>query len=157
MLFRNSPTFGLSWVPPFCLWHPKNFSIGSWHILRLRKAFTPGTEKRNRTRSTKDLTANGPTYRVYDNQMIGMLFEIFTCHSETKHCLSTKEHSSLFRFSKSWTTLHAFLPVIKIRKEGIFQPLYMHVKHGKFEMHCKKKTTLFLPSGGNHCCCSKGP
>ena len=54
VFLRNSCALGLSWVPPLCLWHPKNFSNGSWHILWLRKECTPGMVKRYCTSSMND-------------------------------------------------------------------------------------------------------
>lgn len=54
---QKSRTLGLSWDPPLCLWQPKNFSRGSWHILLLKKHFTPGRVKRYLTNSTNEWAA----------------------------------------------------------------------------------------------------
>ena len=56
-LFRKSFTFGLSCALPLCLCCPKNFSIGSWHILLFSSTLTPGIlAKKNFTRCTNEST-----------------------------------------------------------------------------------------------------
>ena len=56
LFLAKSRTVGLSLVPPHCLYIPKYFSRGSWHILLLKKHDTPGILKIADTRSIKDNT-----------------------------------------------------------------------------------------------------
>lgn len=71
-----STTLGLSLVPPLCLWQPKKFSNGSWHMLLLRNAsllfFTSGRENIKRTRPVNDLAVK------YIIIIIGLMPKVIT-------------------------------------------------------------------------------
>lgn len=85
VFFINSATLWLSLTLPRCLWHPKNFSKGSWQSRWLKKELTPGTVKKYLMISTNNLPENNNKQITTESTRNNTL----TSHFCTIRCLST--------------------------------------------------------------------